>query len=96
MGSYTVYIYGIFGREVTKYGVIYGIYGVYIRYFWQGNNQIWGHIRCIYRFLATLLVSHSWQAVLSFTPSPPLLHTHDPHNTHSILGLHQIQSQACI
>jgi hypothetical protein len=23
---YTVYIYGIFGREITKYTVIYGVY----------------------------------------------------------------------
>jgi len=28
------------------------IYTVYIRYFWQGNNQIYGHIRCIYMVLA--------------------------------------------
>jgi len=25
---------------------------VYIRYFWQGNHQIYGHIRCIYLVLA--------------------------------------------
>ena len=24
------------------------IYTVCIRYFWQGNHQIYGHIRCIY------------------------------------------------
>jgi len=28
------------------------IYTVYIRYFWQGNHQIYGHIRCIYTGLA--------------------------------------------
>ena len=28
------------------------IYTVYIRYFWQGNHQIYGHIRYIYRILA--------------------------------------------
>jgi len=28
------------------------IYTVYIRYFWQGNHQIFGHIRCIYMVLA--------------------------------------------
>jgi len=28
------------------------IYTVYIRYFWQGNHQIYGHIRCIYTILA--------------------------------------------
>jgi uncharacterized protein YfaP (DUF2135 family) len=53
---------GIFDREITKYTVIYGVYTeflagkspnigsytVYIRYCWQGNHQIYGHIRCIY------------------------------------------------
>jgi hypothetical protein len=28
------------------------IYTVFIRYFWQGNHQIYGHIRCIYTVLA--------------------------------------------
>jgi len=28
------------------------IYTVYIRYFWRGNHQIHGHIRCIYTVLA--------------------------------------------
>jgi hypothetical protein len=28
------------------------IYTVYERYFWQGNHQIYGHIRCIYMVLA--------------------------------------------
>jgi len=28
------------------------IYTVHIRYFWQGNHQIYGHIRCIYTVLA--------------------------------------------
>ena len=28
------------------------IYTVYIRYFWQGDRQIYGHIRCIYTVLA--------------------------------------------
>ena len=28
------------------------IYTAYIRYFWQGNHQIYGHIRCIYTVLA--------------------------------------------
>jgi len=27
------------------------IYTVYTRYFWQGNHQIYGHIRCIYTVL---------------------------------------------
>ena len=29
-----------------------GIYGVYIRYFWQGNHHTYGHIRCVYMVLA--------------------------------------------
>jgi hypothetical protein len=28
------------------------IYTVYVRYFWQGNHQKYGHIRCIYTVLA--------------------------------------------
>jgi hypothetical protein len=27
-------------------------YTVHVRYFWQGNHQIHGHIRCIYTVLA--------------------------------------------
>jgi len=65
--SYTVCTYGICSREITKYKVIYGvrtvfvagkitihtfIYGLYIRYFWQGNHHTYGHIRCRYMVLA--------------------------------------------
>jgi len=28
------------------------LYTVHIRYYWQGNHQIYGHIRCIYTVLA--------------------------------------------
>jgi hypothetical protein len=28
------------------------MYTVYIRYYWQGNHQIYGNIRCIYTVLA--------------------------------------------
>jgi len=35
----------------TRSGQNY-IYTVCIRYFWQGNHQIYGHIRCIYTVLA--------------------------------------------
>jgi hypothetical protein len=61
----TIYIrcvYGIFGREITIYTVIYGvyirfwptlhIYAVNKRCFWQGNHQVYGHIRCVYTVLA--------------------------------------------
>ena len=27
------------------------MYGVYTRYLWQGNHQIYGHIRCMYTVL---------------------------------------------
>ena len=27
-------------------------YTVHVRYFWQGNHQIYGHIQCIYTVLA--------------------------------------------
>jgi len=29
------------------------IYTVYVRCFWQGNDQIYSHIRCIYTVLAS-------------------------------------------
>jgi hypothetical protein len=29
------------------------IYIVYIQYFWQGNHQIYGHVRCSYTVLAS-------------------------------------------
>jgi len=58
---YVQCIYGIFGREVTKYTVIHGVcmvfsagkspniqsYTVYVRYFQQRNHQIYGvYTRC--------------------------------------------------
>jgi len=33
---------------------MYGTSGVYIRYFWQGYHQIYGHVRCLYTVLADL------------------------------------------
>jgi len=40
-------------------------YTVYIRYFWQGHHQIYGHIRCIYTVLANpmCLSSHMYVCV---------------------------------
>jgi hypothetical protein len=55
----TIYIrctYGIVGREITKYAGMYGAYmqgwtepsnTVYTRYCWQGNYQVYGHVRCV-------------------------------------------------
>jgi hypothetical protein len=38
-------------------GLARTIYTVCIRYFWQGNYQIYGHIWCVYlRFWPTLLM----------------------------------------
>jgi len=28
------------------------LHTVYVRYFWQGNHQMYGHIQCIYTVLA--------------------------------------------
>jgi hypothetical protein len=44
-----MYIYFIY--NVDRVGQNH-IYTVYIRYFWLGNHQIYGHIRCIYTVLA--------------------------------------------
>jgi len=35
---------------------------VYIRYFWQGNHQIYGHIWCIYTVLANPTHMHRTRA----------------------------------
>jgi hypothetical protein len=59
-------IYGVFGREITECTVIYGVcmvclagnslnvrsYTVCVSCFWQGDHQIYGHVRCIYTVLA--------------------------------------------
>ena len=42
------------------------IYTVYIRYFWQGNYEIYGHIRCIYTVLAN--PNYVARTTLSLTP----------------------------
>jgi hypothetical protein len=47
------------------------IYMVYIRYFGQGNHQIYGHIRYIYTFWPTLHICRrqsSWQGGCPLTP----------------------------
>jgi len=48
--SYTVYTYGS-GQPQPYYRTPY-IWCIHIRYFWQGNCQIYSHIRCIYTVLA--------------------------------------------
>jgi len=53
------------------------IYTVYIRYFWQGNHQIYGHIRCIYTVLANLIVTTSFVWRYSLVSCAVLLHGHN-------------------
>ena len=42
---------GIYPRVVSRVGQNHK-YTVHIRYFWQGNHQIYGHVRCIYTVMA--------------------------------------------
>jgi hypothetical protein len=63
--------YGNFSREITIHTVIYVVLArtIYIRCIygkiWQGNHQIYGHIRCIYTVLAnpiyTVYLRYFWQ-----------------------------------
>ena len=69
-------------------------YTVYIRYFWQGHHQIYGHIQCIYTVLANLTHMHPTlrQKQGSFTKLSGRLFMHIQHkhtNTHPTL--HQKQ-----
>jgi len=59
--TYPLYIYGSYrvlanpthaSCFASCLGLARTIYTVYIRYFWQGNHRIYGHIRCIYTVLA--------------------------------------------
>jgi len=43
---------------------------VYIRYFLQGNHQIYGHIRCIYTVLANPICKHSNDSRKQGQPNP--------------------------
>ena len=66
------------------------IYTVYTQYFWQGNRQIYGHIRCIYTVLAnpryafTCLVSRHCQifATDSETHTYPQIQIYTRNYTH--------------
>ena len=51
MPMYRIYVcYAcLFVRKYLRLArTIYKIYTVYVRYFWQVNHQIYGHIHCIY------------------------------------------------
>jgi N-acetylmuramic acid 6-phosphate (MurNAc-6-P) etherase len=50
---YRRFIYGVFGREITKCTIVHThIYTVYIRCFWQGNHQLYNRTRRIHTGLA--------------------------------------------
>ena len=40
---------------------------IYIRYFWQGNHQIYGHIRCVCTILANPTHTHTYTCTYSHT-----------------------------
>ena len=73
--SYTVYLYGSFGRGITKYTVIYG---AYTRFFWQGNYQIYGHIRCIDGIFGREITKYTviYGVLIRFWPSLLKIHPH--------------------
>jgi len=43
---------GITAKHISRVGQNH-LYTVYIRYFWQGNHQLYGHIRCIHTVLSS-------------------------------------------
>jgi hypothetical protein len=67
---YCVNIQTAQGLKPTMYPLTYRvgqnhIYTVYIRWFWQENHQIYGHIRCIYTVLANPHLYTPWAKHLS-------------------------------
>jgi hypothetical protein len=57
------------------------IYTAYVRYVWQGDHQIYSHMRCIYTILANpkTLKLANWSAkepktIFHFGPGAPLCH----------------------
>jgi hypothetical protein len=57
--------------------MVYIRYTVYVRYFWQGNNQIYGHVRCICTVLADPIYVHMWNVlrIAAVIPCPiPAMH----------------------
>ena len=62
------------------------IYTVYIRYFWQGNHQLYGHTRCIYSVLANP----------THTNTQIHLHIHMHIRIHTYIGLARTVYIRCI
>jgi len=74
------------------------IYTVYIRYFWQGKHQIYGHIWCIYTVLAnpTHVCSMRKTAGIcpcTYTHTHTHTHAHTHTNTHIYLVCCHVHSQ---
>jgi len=65
-------------------------YTVYIRYFWQGNHQIYGHIRCIYTVLANPIYIGFWPTLQIITRVLlPYTHTHTHTHTRTHTHTHR-------
>jgi hypothetical protein len=47
------------------------IYTIYIRYYWHGFHQIYGHTRCIYTVLANPTSCRCWARRPKGRPPPP-------------------------
>ena len=58
-------------------------YTVHVRYFWQGNHQIYGHIQCIYTVLATPTHIHTHMHTHTHTHSHIHTNAHTHTNTHT-------------
>jgi len=73
------------------------IYTVYIRYFWQGNRQIYGYIQCICTVLANL--SYLFCCPNPFLPFPPnlrLLHLTSVTAVGALLALLTAAAAGCL
>jgi hypothetical protein len=57
------------------------IYMVNIRYFWQGNYQIYGHIRCIYMVLANPRYDRYYPLYSTFQTTVGLNHAVNSYKT---------------
>jgi len=56
------------------------LYTAYIRYFWQGNHQIYDHIWCIYRHTVLANPTHSMVMYLVISPQrTPTVYTSYTH-----------------
>ena len=82
--------------KITKYTVIYGAYIRCIQYFWEGNHQIYGHIRCIYTVLAG--PPYTWQVHNSGVMEPwsDYVFELDPTKPPEPVSLEHLQGLRCV